>query len=109
MKPPALIYAYAEDCAVWGQWLFGLDERAGFLNTASFAPCACRTFRQDIADLIRTTYRGKSGIVYCFSKQDCENMNETLRLADISAAYYHAALNSEVCIVIALCVSSTGN
>lgn len=94
---------------VWEQ-LLRRGWKGGLISTR-YSFLLDRTFRQDIADLIRTTYRGKSGIVYCFSKQDCETMNETLREADISAAYYHAALNSEVCCALALAlhVSAVGH
>ena len=33
----------------------------------------------DIADLIKTKYRNQTGIVYCCSRRDCEEIAEALR------------------------------
>ncbi|KAL3687443.1 hypothetical protein R1sor_013752 [Riccia sorocarpa] len=45
----------------------------------------------DIADFIRGEYTEKeSGIVYCFTRKECEQVAEELRQRGISAAHYHA-------------------
>jgi bloom syndrome protein len=37
----------------------------------------------DIVSFINTYYHGKSGIIYCLSKKDCELMAEILKVCDI--------------------------
>ena len=37
----------------------------------------------------------QSGIVYCFSRKDCEEVAKQLREFDIKAAYYHAYLEPD--------------
>ncbi|XP_010540692.1 PREDICTED: mediator of RNA polymerase II transcription subunit 34 [Tarenaya hassleriana] len=45
----------------------------------------------EIAELIRESYpNGESGIVYCFSRKECEQVAGELRERGISADYYHA-------------------
>ncbi|KAL2629458.1 hypothetical protein R1flu_014144 [Riccia fluitans] len=45
----------------------------------------------DIADFIRGEYTEKeSGIVYCFTRKECEQVAEELRQRGISASHYHA-------------------
>ncbi|OJD37955.1 family helicase [Diplodia corticola] len=48
---------------------------------------------QNIADIIKTQYRGKSGIVYCLARKKCELIAEQLRVKHgISAQHYHAGM-----------------
>ncbi|XP_074588165.1 ATP-dependent DNA helicase Q-like 2 isoform X3 [Curcuma longa] len=48
----------------------------------------------EIADLIRDTYsKNDSGIVYCFSRKECEQVAKELRGCGISAAHYHADMD----------------
>ncbi|KAL4921543.1 hypothetical protein BDW62DRAFT_130314 [Aspergillus aurantiobrunneus] len=50
----------------------------------------------DIAETITTSYRNKSGIVYCLSRSSCEKVAKALREKyRISAKHYHAGLNAE--------------
>ncbi|KAL2809662.1 hypothetical protein BJX63DRAFT_345896 [Aspergillus granulosus] len=50
----------------------------------------------NIADIIKKSYRGKSGIVYCLSRSNCEKVAETLRdKHGIHAGHYHAGLEAE--------------
>ncbi|CRG84557.1 bloom syndrome protein [Talaromyces islandicus] len=49
-----------------------------------------------IADIIKTSYKGKAGIVYCLSRKDCETVAEQLRSEHrIKAMHYHAGMSSE--------------
>ena len=40
-------------------------------------------------------YDGKSGIIYCMSKKECEKMAEALNKERIRSAFYHADLKNE--------------
>lgn len=46
----------------------------------------------DIVSFINTRYAGQSGIIYCFSKADCEKMTAQLGKYRINAEFYHAGL-----------------
>ncbi|KAF5740171.1 mediator of RNA polymerase II transcription subunit 34 isoform X1 [Tripterygium wilfordii] len=49
----------------------------------------------EIADLIRESYpNDESGIVYCFSRKECEQVAKELRERGISADYYHADMDA---------------
>ena len=49
-----------------------------------------------MANIIKTTYRGQSGIIYCLSKKNCEDIATKLREQyGIPAEHYHAALEPE--------------
>ncbi|XP_077238365.1 RECQ helicase L2 isoform X2 [Tasmannia lanceolata] len=48
----------------------------------------------EIADFIRGSYpNNESGIVYCFSRKECEQVAKELRQGGISADYYHADMD----------------
>jgi bloom syndrome protein len=48
---------------------------------------------QDLIDLLNSrTYRGESGIVYCFSRKDCDSIAQQLQGSNINAVSYHAGL-----------------
>ncbi|XP_042036228.1 ATP-dependent DNA helicase Q-like 2 isoform X3 [Salvia splendens] len=48
----------------------------------------------DIAEFIQTSYPNKeSGIVYCFSRKECEQVATELRERGITADYYHADMD----------------
>jgi ATP-dependent DNA helicase Q1 len=48
----------------------------------------------DIAEFIADFYPGnQSGIVYCFSRRECEQVAGELRERGISAAHYHADMD----------------
>ncbi|CAH0714963.1 unnamed protein product, partial [Brenthis ino] len=51
-----------------------------------------KSVNQDVVNVIRTKYAGKSGIVYCLSRKECETMADDLRRAGVKAAAYHAGL-----------------
>jgi bloom syndrome protein len=49
-----------------------------------------------IADTIKTLYRGKSGIVYCLSRAQCEKIAEQLQKEyGIKAKHYHAGMEAQ--------------
>ncbi|KAF9623661.1 hypothetical protein IFM89_003693 [Coptis chinensis] len=49
----------------------------------------------EIADFIQGTYlNNESGIVYCFSRKECEQVAKELRLKGILADYYHAEIDA---------------
>eukprot|EP00124_Ichthyophonus_hoferi_P002748 Ihof_evm6s201 gene=Ihof_evmTU6s201 len=50
---------------------------------------------KDIANLLQGHYRNQSGIIYCFSRNDCERLANTLIENNIRAGYYHAGLSDE--------------
>ena len=46
--------------------------------------------------MLTTRFRGKSGIIYCISRKDCERLSENLsRNYNIAVNYYHAELPYE--------------
>ena len=48
----------------------------------------------DISTLIKSRFKGKTGIIYCISRKDCEKLAETLkRNYKVKCDYYHAELN----------------
>ncbi|KAA0194506.1 hypothetical protein HAZT_HAZT005099 [Hyalella azteca] len=46
----------------------------------------------EIAELIKSRFRGACGIVYCLSRKECDSVAADLSRAGISAASYHAGL-----------------
>lgn len=47
-------------------------------------------FIEDVVKLINGRYRGQSGIIYCFSQKDSEQVTISLQKLGISAGTYHA-------------------
>lgn len=47
-----------------------------------------------IADLIKAKYRGKSGIIYCLSRKNCEAVASKLSELGIRAYHYHAGMEA---------------
>ena len=45
---------------------------------------------QDIAKVLRENHDGHTGIVYCCSKKDCEEVAAKLRERGVHAEHYHA-------------------
>ncbi|KAI9328367.1 P-loop containing nucleoside triphosphate hydrolase protein [Obelidium mucronatum] len=54
-----------------------------------------KSIDKDIIDLIQQRFRNQSGIVYCTSRQACEDLAQTLNKARISAAFYHAGMEKD--------------
>lgn len=50
---------------------------------------------EKIANIIRTKYPNKSGIVYCISRNECESVSEFLRKQNIKAMAYHAGMTDK--------------
>ena len=51
---------------------------------------------ESIAQTINKSYRGQSGIIYCLSKKNCEDVAEKLRNQHrIKAHHYHAGMEAE--------------
>lgn len=48
-----------------------------------------------IAAWINGKWRGKSGIVYCFSRKDCEKVASALCEAGVQCGYYHAGMSDD--------------
>ena len=49
----------------------------------------------DIAEFINTKHKGKSGLIYCISKKECEKVSKALKKEKIKAGFYHAAISDE--------------
>jgi RecQ family ATP-dependent DNA helicase len=48
----------------------------------------------DISSYIKRN-KGKSGIIYCISKKDCEKVSKHLKTLKIKSGFYHASLSNE--------------
>ena len=48
-----------------------------------------------IADLIKQKFPNQSGIVYCFSQRESEQVANDLRQRSIQAEFYHAQLDAD--------------
>ncbi|XP_016845687.1 Bloom syndrome protein homolog isoform X1 [Nasonia vitripennis] len=51
---------------------------------------------QLVLDLIKTKFPNDCGIIYCFSRNDCDNLAEALKKEGIQALSYHAGLDDKV-------------
>ncbi|CZT15327.1 uncharacterized protein RCC_01188 [Ramularia collo-cygni] len=49
---------------------------------------------EDIAELIKEKHHRKTGIIYCLSRADCENMAAALQKQGIKAHHYHAGIEN---------------
>ena len=54
-----------------------------------------KTSTEDMAAIIQQQFKNKTGIVYCLSKKDCDDLSMDLRKAGIKAKAYHAGLNKD--------------
>ena len=50
---------------------------------------------KDIAEVLRRHHKNETGIVYCTSRNDCEEVARQLCDEGIQAAYYHAAMEQQ--------------
>ena len=54
-----------------------------------------KDLKKEIAKLIDDKYKGKTGIVYCLSKKECDAMKEFLEENKIKAGCYHGGMDQE--------------
>ncbi|EGV63732.1 ATP-dependent DNA helicase [Yamadazyma tenuis ATCC 10573] len=52
-------------------------------------------FVEDIRDTILAKYKNQTGIIYCHSKQSCEQISMKLNQFGIESAFYHAGMSTE--------------
>ncbi|VDN00256.1 unnamed protein product [Thelazia callipaeda] len=52
-------------------------------------------FKNVLMKMLKTRFAKLSGIIYCFSRKDCEELTKYLRSKGIKAAYYHAFMDSQ--------------
>ena len=50
---------------------------------------------QDIISLIKSKFSRASGIIYCLSRKECDQVAQKLQLANISAISYHAGMSDK--------------
>ena len=50
---------------------------------------------EEMAQIINTKYKNRTGIVYCCSRRDCEEVAEALRKNKVKAVHYHADMATE--------------
>ncbi|XP_060536493.1 recQ-like DNA helicase Blm [Cylas formicarius] len=55
---------------------------------------------EDIAELIKNKFSKMSGIVYCLSRKDCDNLAEEFNVMGIKSKPYHAGMTDKVRDVI---------
>ena len=53
-----------------------------------------KSFIDDI-NVILKDHRDQSGIIYCLSRRDCEEMAKKLNSQSYKTAYYHASLHDK--------------
>ncbi|EYC24382.1 hypothetical protein Y032_0014g2477 [Ancylostoma ceylanicum] len=71
--------------------------KAGFNRTNlhyEVLPKPDADFADELARLIKKRFPDQSGIVYCFSRKDCEEVATQLRGNGVRAAFYHADMDS---------------
>ncbi|TPX77516.1 hypothetical protein CcCBS67573_g01234 [Chytriomyces confervae] len=54
-----------------------------------------KSIDDDIVTLIQTQFRNQSGIIYCSSRNACEELASTLQKKRITANFYHAGMEKE--------------
>ncbi|KAJ3440109.1 atp-dependent DNA helicase q-like 4a [Anaeramoeba flamelloides] len=47
---------------------------------------------QEIYDFIQANYKNESGIIYCFTQQDCENLSKKLFELGLNCSFYHGGM-----------------
>ena len=50
--------------------------------------------RDEIVKMINEKYKGKTGIIYCFSQKECEDMCNHLKRKNIKAGFYHGGMDA---------------
>lgn len=54
-----------------------------------------KSITKEIIELIKKDYPKQSGIVYCLSRKECDDVSDELSSAGISSVSYHAGLNEK--------------
>ena len=67
----------------------------------------------EIIELLKGRFIDQTGIIYCFSRKQCETMVEKMKSFNLPAAYYHAGMSKyhenkhkmigleEICVIVA--------
>jgi len=56
----------------------------------------CKNIENDLVNLLQNRFKNKSGIIYCQSRKDCEQLSEKLSTQHlIKCSFYHAELDAE--------------
>ncbi|CAG9530750.1 unnamed protein product [Cercopithifilaria johnstoni] len=77
-----------------------VEFRAGF-NRPNLHYSVCQKPSSDVefvdilVKLIKTRFTELSGIIYCFSRKECEELTKSLRTNGIKASHYHAFLDAD--------------
>uniref|UniRef100_A0A915E390 ATP-dependent DNA helicase n=1 Tax=Ditylenchus dipsaci TaxID=166011 RepID=A0A915E390_9BILA len=58
-------------------------------------PASNQLMVEELVNTITTEFPKQSGIIYCFSRKECEDLTKDLRSHGIKAAFYHAYVESE--------------
>uniref|UniRef100_A0A0R3RRP8 ATP-dependent DNA helicase n=1 Tax=Elaeophora elaphi TaxID=1147741 RepID=A0A0R3RRP8_9BILA len=70
-------------------------NRPNLYYTVCPKPLSDVDFVDILAALIRARFKGVSGIIYCFSRKECEELAKSLRAKGIKASHYHAFLDAD--------------
>ncbi|OCT87975.1 hypothetical protein XELAEV_18016603mg [Xenopus laevis] len=65
-------------------------NRPNLFYEVRLKPSSSEDFIADITKLINSRYKGQSGIIYCFSQKDSEQVTMSLQKLGIRAGAYHA-------------------
>ncbi|KAL6008586.1 hypothetical protein ACLOJK_034100 [Asimina triloba] len=105
LEKGSILAQEAHCCSQWGHDFRPDYKNLGILKTQfPNVPVLALTVREkssigkvvidEIANFIRDSYlNNESGIVYCFSRKECEQIAKELRERGISADYYHADMD----------------
>jgi bloom syndrome protein len=88
--------------------ILGLDEKIKYFNSSFLRTNLKIEIRQrgeklkekketisEISEMLNTKYKGQTGLMYAFSRNECEKLSEMLQEEGIKADFYHAGLSSK--------------
>ncbi|CAH6723472.1 ATP-dependent helicase Sgs1p [[Candida] jaroonii] len=52
-------------------------------------------YLEDVKNLVLNTYRDQTGIIYCHSKQSCEQISSKLNSMGANTSFYHAGMSTQ--------------